>query len=133
MSFLCLQIPQKTTKLYLKISAYLASKKRSNKKKRALYTTAWRIYFDYLTILIWIDLFLGARAEIILLVFWEIWRHPKEHFEIKWPLVSSKETTAFLKIHFSAFRAVFVLNFCKCSRIWKKSEKLPKKNATFCH
>ena len=38
-------------------------------------------YFNFLTLIIWFDLFLEARAEIltkISLVFWEIWRHQKE-------------------------------------------------------
>ena len=38
-------------------------------------------YFDSPTLLLWFDLFLEARAEIlekISLVSWEIWRHQKD-------------------------------------------------------
>ena len=63
MSFWCLQIDQKTNKNFVRISA-LASKKRSNQKIMALYTTNMMIllWVSYPTFLF--DLFLEARAEI---------------------------------------------------------------------
>jgi hypothetical protein len=44
MSFWCLQIDQKINEIFVKISV-LASKKKSNQKIRALYTTNWMILF----------------------------------------------------------------------------------------
>ena len=64
MSFWCLQIPQKIKEIFSRIST-LASKKRSNKKIRALYTANWIIYSDTLTLVFWFDLFLEARVEIL--------------------------------------------------------------------
>ena len=43
----------------------LPLKRGQIKKIRALYTTNWWFYFDYLTLLFWFDLFLEARAEIL--------------------------------------------------------------------
>ena len=69
MSFWCLQIPKKPTKSYLKISAW-PLKGGQIRKKGTLYH--WLEDF-ILTILhylcIWIDLFLEARAKILLCFF----------------------------------------------------------------
>ena len=45
-----LHMDQKIKELLLRIST-LASKKRLDKKNRVLYTTNWRFYFDFLTLL----------------------------------------------------------------------------------
>ena len=64
--------PKIPTKLFLRISA-LASKMRSNKKIRALYTIGGFYFYSHTTLFLF-DLFFEARAEILKkfsLVFWE--------------------------------------------------------------
>ena len=85
MSFWCLQISQKYNEIFVRISC-LASKKRSNQKKweHFIPLSEW-FYFDSLTLLLWFDLFLESRAEILEFFFKDL-KTPKGHFEINWPL-----------------------------------------------
>ena len=86
---------QKIQRNFSRISA-LASKRGSNQKIRALYTANWRILFWLL------HLFLGQKSwKNYSLVFWKIWRHQKNIFEINWPLVlDDYTTTRFVAVSF---------------------------------
>ena len=89
MSFWCFQISQKIREFFSRISA-LASKNRSNKRIRVLYTTNRRILFWLSYGFFLFDLFLEARAEILekkLWIFLGDLKTPKGHFKINWPLV----------------------------------------------
>ena len=83
MFFCVFKCPKKPTKFCQDRISALASKKRSNQKIRTLYTINWWILsIDAFTLLFWFDLFLEARAEILMLVIWEIWRHQKDIFKL---------------------------------------------------
>ena len=79
MFFWCLQIFQKTNKIFLTISA-LASKKRSNqrfsmyKKVKIKSSNLWH----KVPLFFWWDLFVETRADSLKNVFRDIWKHHKD-------------------------------------------------------
>ena len=100
MSFRYLEIDQKTNENYAP----------SLKKIRALYTINWMILCCLCYTFFLFDLFLEARAEILIkisLVFWSILRHQKDIFN--WPLVFC---TVFVCLRrFVLKRPILELNF----------------------
>ena len=112
MFFLCLLTSQKTSQIFVRISA-LGSKNRPNKKGRFIPLIGE--FFLNLALLFWFDLFFEDRVEIlknIPFVFWEIRRHQKDiskltdlYEELQWAWNNHRYSNE--KVLFSVYHVQF--------------------------